>query len=82
MAVPQFRADLYTDGEYVLHLDSGTVLLEDITYEHIFHLGKPVLLFRRFSNETPEGEGMCITCTGSTLATQHRFRGVVASAQQ
>ena len=42
-----------------MHLDSDAVLLEDITYSHIFHLGKPVLPFRRFRSETFEGEQMC-----------------------
>lgn len=56
LAFPQLRADLYTDGDYVLHLDSDVVLLDDITYSHIFHLGKPVLPFRRYRNEAPEGE--------------------------
>lgn len=52
----QLRADLYTDGDYVLHLDSDVLLFEDITYAHIFHLGKPVLPFRRYRMETLGGE--------------------------
>lgn len=55
------RADLYTNGDYILHLDSDVVVLEDITYSHIFHRGKPVLPFRRYRNEIPEGEhGICM----------------------
>eukprot|EP00903_Cladosiphon_okamuranus_P015304 g14138.t1 len=51
----KLRADLYTDGDYVLHLDSDVVILEDITYSHMFHRGKPVLPFRRYREEVPEG---------------------------
>eukprot|EP00903_Cladosiphon_okamuranus_P008190 g7887.t1 len=51
----KLRADLYTEGDFVLHLDSDGVVFEDIAYEHIFHLGKPVLPFRRYRNETTEG---------------------------
>lgn len=52
------RADLYTEGDYILHLDSGLVVFEKITYEHIFHLDKPVLPFRRYRDDTPEGLGV------------------------
>lgn len=54
--LPQLRGDLYTTGDYILHLDSDLVLFEEITYDHIFHLGKPVLPFRRYRLETPGGE--------------------------
>eukprot|EP00903_Cladosiphon_okamuranus_P017930 g16498.t1 len=51
----KLRADLYTRGDYVMHLDSDVVLLEDITYSHIFHLRKPVLPYRRYRTETATG---------------------------
>lgn len=44
----QMRGDMYTEGTHILHLDSDVVIFERITYDHIFHLGKPVLPFRRF----------------------------------
>ncbi|CAB1105679.1 unnamed protein product [Ectocarpus sp. CCAP 1310/34] len=44
-------ADLYTKGDYILHMDSDVVMFEDLTYRHIFHLRKPVLPFRRYRNE-------------------------------
>lgn len=50
----QIKADTYCDGEFILHLDSDTVLFEDITYDHIFHLEKPVLPFRRYRQEDDE----------------------------
>eukprot|EP00903_Cladosiphon_okamuranus_P019502 g17934.t1 len=65
----KLRADLYTKGDHVLHLDSDVVLLEDITYNHIFHLGKPVLPYRRYRRETLEGlqTSMCWQ-TGTSFA--------------
>lgn len=36
-------------GDFVLHMEAGDVLLEDITYDNIFHFGKPVIPFGRFS---------------------------------
>ncbi|CAB1118503.1 unnamed protein product [Ectocarpus sp. CCAP 1310/34] len=48
----KLRADLYTKGDYILHMDSDVVMFEDLTYRHIFHLRKPVLPFRRYRNET------------------------------
>lgn len=50
------RADLYTKGDYILHLDSDVLVLRDVTYDDIFHLGKPVLPFRRYRDESPEGK--------------------------
>lgn len=59
LTTPQLRADLYTGGDHVMHLDSDAILVEDITYSHIFYLGRPVLPFRRFRSETFEGEREC-----------------------
>ncbi|CAB1112782.1 unnamed protein product [Ectocarpus sp. CCAP 1310/34] len=52
----KLRADLYANGEYVLHLDSDAVVFEDVTYAHMFHLGKPVLPFRRYGKNGGEGK--------------------------
>lgn len=52
----QMRADLYTKGDYILHLDSDVLVLHGVTYDDIFHLGKPVLPFRRYRDDTPLGE--------------------------
>lgn len=49
-------ADVYTDGDFILHLDSDVVVFEDITYAHMFHLGKAVLPFRRYEVDTFGGE--------------------------
>ncbi|CAM9477738.1 unnamed protein product [Ectocarpus sp. 8 AP-2014] len=57
----KLRADLYANGEYVLHLDSDAVLFEDVTYAHMFHLGKPVLPFRRYG-KNGGGEGKVTIC--------------------
>ncbi|CAM9278960.1 unnamed protein product, partial [Ectocarpus sp. 12 AP-2014] len=56
----KLRADLYANGEHVLHLDSDAVVFEDVTYAHMFHLGKPVLPFRRYG-KNGGGEGMMST---------------------
>lgn len=50
------RADLYTNGDYILHLDSDVLVLRDVTYDDMFHLDKPVLPFRRYRDDSPEGE--------------------------
>lgn len=52
----QIRADLYAEGDYILHLDSDVFVLHEVTYEDIFHLGKPVLPYRRYRDDSPEGE--------------------------
>ncbi|CAB1112818.1 unnamed protein product [Ectocarpus sp. CCAP 1310/34] len=44
----KLRADLYTEGDYILHLDSDAVVFQDVSFAHMFHLGKPVLPFRRY----------------------------------
>lgn len=63
----QLRADLYTNGAYVLHLDSDAVVFEDVTYAHMFHLGKPVLPFRRYG-KNGGGEGKVHEAHGHKLA--------------
>ena len=55
-ATAQLRADLHATGDHVLHLDSDAVLVEEVTYPRMFHLGKPMLPFRRYRSETYEGE--------------------------
>lgn len=52
----QLRGDLYCSGDYILHLDSDSVIFETVTYDHIFHLGKPVLPYRRYREELSSGE--------------------------
>ncbi|CAM9769234.1 unnamed protein product [Ectocarpus sp. 6 AP-2014] len=52
----KLRADLYCEGDFVLHLDSDVVLFEPLTYDHIFHWGKPVLPFRRYREEVVAGQ--------------------------
>lgn len=48
---PLLAADKFCSGRFVLHLDPDSVLLERVTYDHIFHFGKPVIPFTRFSGE-------------------------------
>ncbi|CAM9281830.1 unnamed protein product, partial [Ectocarpus fasciculatus] len=58
----KLRADLYTEGDYILHLDSDAVVFQDVSFAHMFHLGKPVLPFRRYEKKRrSEGwtETMC-----------------------
>ncbi|CBJ32055.1 conserved unknown protein [Ectocarpus siliculosus] len=52
----KLRADLYCEGDFILHLDSDVVLFEPLTYDHIFHWGKPVLPFRRYREEIITGQ--------------------------
>ncbi|CAB1101450.1 unnamed protein product [Ectocarpus sp. CCAP 1310/34] len=47
---PPLWADTYCSGKFVLHLDLNSVLLERITYDHIFHFEKPVIPFNRFQD--------------------------------
>lgn len=49
---------MYCDGQYILHLDSDSVLYVPITYDHMFHLSKPVLPFRRYREDTPLGKAI------------------------
>lgn len=39
-----------------MHLDSDVIVFEAVTYAHMFHLGKPVLPFRRYEVETFPGK--------------------------
>eukprot|EP00903_Cladosiphon_okamuranus_P005533 g5510.t1 len=48
---PLVSADRYCSGRFVLHLDPDSVLLERVTYDHLFHFGKPVIPFTRFSDK-------------------------------
>lgn len=48
---PLLWADSYCSGKFVLHLDLNSMLLERITYDHIFHLEKPVIPFSRFEDQ-------------------------------
>ncbi|CAM9820997.1 unnamed protein product [Ectocarpus fasciculatus] len=58
----KLRADLYTEGDYILHMDSDVVIFEDVTYSHVFHLDKPVLPFRRYRKEEGDPELKATTC--------------------
>lgn len=51
MLFPLLSADKFCSGRFVLHLDPGSVLLEKVAYDHIFHFGKPVIPFTRFSDK-------------------------------
>ena len=51
------RADLFAEGEHILHLAPDAVLYEEITYKHIFHVHKPVMPFGRYGTGETGGEG-------------------------
>lgn len=53
----RLRAAQFCEGDFVLHLDPEEVLWERITYDHIFHFGKPVLPFGRFELENGDSNG-------------------------
>lgn len=46
--LPLLSAGELCDGDFVLHLEPNTILLQPLTYERVFHFGKPVLPFTRF----------------------------------
>lgn len=52
---PLLWADEVCRGRFVLHLDMDSVLVKKVTYDHIFHFGKPVIPFTRFSDEGKRG---------------------------
>lgn len=58
---PLVWSEMYCTGRFVLHLDPDSVLIKEMTYDDIFHFGKPVVAFTRFSDEgetrTCEEEG-------------------------
>ncbi|CAM9163653.1 unnamed protein product, partial [Ectocarpus sp. 8 AP-2014] len=58
----KLRADLYTQGDYILHMDSDVVIFEEVTYSRVFHLEKPVLPFRRYRKEEGDPELKATTC--------------------
>lgn len=45
------RTDMHIAGEFVMQLEVGDVLLADVTYDNIFHFGKPVLPYTRLSED-------------------------------
>lgn len=40
-------ADENSQGAYVLHLDAAAILIKDVTYDVVFHFGKPVMPYGR-----------------------------------
>lgn len=66
----KMMGDQYTDGDYILHLDSDVFVLHEITYDDIFHLGKPVLPYRRYRDDSFEEVGLMLCWqNGTSLAT-------------
>lgn len=45
------RVDDFTTGEFVMQLEVGDILVEDVTYDNVFHFGKSVVPFQRLSLE-------------------------------
>lgn len=60
------RVDDIASGEFVMQLDVGDVLVEDVAYDNIFHFRKPVIPFLRLSLESvdtlnsPDGACVCV----------------------
>lgn len=48
----RFTADENSQGAYVFHLDASAVLIQEVTYNVVFHFGKPVMPYGRH----PAGE--------------------------
>lgn len=46
--LPLLSAGELCNGDFVLHLEPNSILLQPLTYERVFHFGKPVLPFTRF----------------------------------
>ncbi|CBN75425.1 expressed unknown protein [Ectocarpus siliculosus] len=51
------RADDYASGDLVMMLDAGDLLVIDVTYDNIFHFGKPVIPFKRLALGNGGGSG-------------------------
>lgn len=51
------RADEYCNGEFLMHMRAGDVLMMEMTYDNIFHFGKPVLPYARLQEEAEVGQG-------------------------
>lgn len=54
--VRKHHADLYTDADYILHLDSDNILTQPITPESMMRDGKPVWLMTPWANVAPDAE--------------------------
>lgn len=50
----RLRADLYCTGDFILHMDPMEVILKNVTYDSLFHLGKPVMPYGRYSESQGE----------------------------
>ncbi|CAM9264062.1 unnamed protein product [Choristocarpus tenellus] len=63
-------ADLYCEGDFILHMDSDVVIIEDLSYDHMFKFGKPVLPFRRYRDDTDWINKVLTVCwkNGTVLA--------------
>lgn len=45
----RLRVDDHASGEFVMQLEVGDILVTEVTYDNIFHFGKPVIPFQRLS---------------------------------
>lgn len=48
----RLTADENSQGAYVLHMDAASILIQEVTYNVVFHFGKPVMPYGRH----PTGE--------------------------
>lgn len=71
------RVDDFVTGEFVMQLEVGDILVEDVMYDNIFHFGKSVIPFQRLLLEagevwdSPAGEwggGLRRCCCGKAEA--------------
>lgn len=51
------RADEHCSGAFVMQLEAGDVLVEDVTYDSFFHFGKPVVPYTRLQGSKGGGGG-------------------------
>lgn len=59
------QTDKHCSGEFVMQLEVGDVLLADVTYDNIFHFGKPVLPYTRLIESEGGGGSPTLTCIRS-----------------
>ena len=64
------RGDEYCSGRFVLHLEVDSLLLERVTYDTFFHLGKPVIPFKRSSEEGEHSKYHVVIRTRCKAASQ------------
>lgn len=78
----RLRAGTHCRGKFVLHLEPTEILMENITYDHIFHFGKPVLPFGRFqlTGGRRDGESRTVWVLVVSVSTKIMGGGCMTAA--